>query len=289
MKKTTMKKTASALLTGLLVFGGVQPLTLRATEVSINGVPYEDHRGDNINNKHETVGDGATPNADLDDRGAAYDSSRPAQDGSFYDKDGHIIAGSHESGQKQSLTVDFSVAGKPGSYRMDLTPSKDVFFNCPNINPGDRMSAQVMLRNPSPHENIEFSIYNVINLLPEDEKACKLLNELEIKIMLNGVVQYEGPYSSIGTPIMPWVTIAPNKEVKMDIEVYFPIECDNYYQNSKVFTKWIFLARGDLPVPNDKDTGDRQKAFILSMLIFLATLAAGMLLLLANRRKEEDE
>jgi len=186
---------------------------------------------------------------------------------------------------------------------LTLEANKDVFYLCANINPGDTMKSHVTFENTSDSE-IQVSIADIINQLTDNPKAKALLDILELSISVNGSPIYKGIHSKVTTPVTGWITLKPGEMLVMDIEIYFPKEADNTYQNSQMEVKWVFEARADVPPDPEKpsettttetttethQTGDEKMAnYGIYLLLGAAAVAAVGIGVVATKKKKEDE
>lgn len=175
---------------------------------------------------------------------------------------------------------------------LKLEAGKDAFYMCANINPGDTMKAKVVFKNDSDVEDAQVSVTDVINLLPDDIKAVALLDLLRLKISVDGSPLYEGPHSKITNPVTNWIPIPKGETIDIDIEIYFPKEADNTYQNANMKVKWVFEARGDIPPDPEEpeiDTGDEgSKNFSMFFLGGAAVCVAGLGLVVLTKKKREE-
>lgn len=130
---------------------------------------------------------------------------------------------------------------------LSLDSSSPVFYCNANLSPGDTATSNVIIENVS-DTPIKVSITNIENMLPDDDKAKMLLDILELKIVLNDEVYYQGKHSELSAPFMPYVEIAPHKSTILNVSMKFPREADNKYQGAKYKMRWEFNAMAD-PIP----------------------------------------
>lgn len=165
-----------------------------------------------------------------------------------------VFASNKVNSSDQSTSLDVEVGiDKKLEVPLTVDAKTDVFYNCPNINPGDTMKSTVIYKNTS-KEDVQVAITDVLNQLTEDKKAIMLLDLLELKVYINGELAYQGPHSKVTTPLTNWITLKGGESIKMDIEIYFPKEADNTYQNSNMKVKWVFEARADVPPDPEEPT-----------------------------------
>lgn len=129
---------------------------------------------------------------------------------------------------------------------LSLEASSNIFYCNANLSPGDVAKSSVVMKNIS-SEPISVSITEIENMLPEDPKANLLLDVLELTIDVDGEAYYQGKHSELAAPFMPYVEIAPGKEVNLNISMAFPREADNRYQGAKYKMRWVFDAVAEEP------------------------------------------
>lgn len=129
---------------------------------------------------------------------------------------------------------------------LSLEASSSVFYCNANLSPGDVAKSSVAMKNIS-KEPISVSIIEIENMLPDDPKANLLLDVLELTIDVDGEAFYQGKHSELAAPFMPYVEIAPGKEVNLNISMSFPREADNRYQGAKYKMRWVFDAVAEEP------------------------------------------
>lgn len=134
---------------------------------------------------------------------------------------------------------------------LTLKSSTDTFYVDTNINPGDKMTADVVFRNTS-KEAIQVRIADVADQLNTTESSA-LLEVLQLNIQNNGSPIYKGNHKNVTSPLTQWITLNGGSSLTMNIEIEFPkYEADNRFQGSEMKVKYTFEARADVPM--DKET-----------------------------------
>lgn len=193
--------------------------------------------------------------------------------------------------EKTTLNVEVGV-DKTLEIPLTLTAERDAFYFCTNINPGDTMRATVIFKNDSNTEDTQIAVTDVINLLPDDLKALALLDLLELTISIDDSPIYKGVHSKVTKPVTGWINVPIGESVAIDIEIYFPKEADNRYQNANMKVEWVFQARGDVPPdPEEVETGDESNRNFGMYFLSGAALVglAGYGLILLKKKKSEKE
>lgn len=131
---------------------------------------------------------------------------------------------------------------------LSLEASSNVFYCNANLAPGDTAKSSVVMKNIS-KEPISISITEIENMLPDDPKANLLLDVLELTIDVDGEAFYQGKHSELAAPFMPYIEVAPGKDITLNISMSFPREADNRYQGAKYKMRWVFDAVAEEPEP----------------------------------------
>ena len=206
--------------------------------------------------------------------------------------------GTNTSAETTVLNVESGI-DKKLEIPLKLDAEYDVFYNCKNINPGDTMKATVTFTNPTSTE-VQVSVADVINQLSEDPKATALLEELDLTISFNGSPVFKDKHNKVTTPVTGWMILKPKEKLDMNIEIYFPKEADNRFQNVDMNVKWVFEARADVPPdptdppepPEETETGDSTNhnygLYVLMAAAAVAAIAVTMTIV-NKKRKSKDQ
>lgn len=198
----------------------------------------------------------------------------------------------NEVGEETTLNVDVGI-DKTLEIPLTLTAEKDEFYFCTNISPGDTMKAKVIFRNDSNTEDTQVAVTDVINQITDNAKAEDLLDILNLQISIDGTPIYKGAHSKVTTPVTGWINIPIGETVEMEIEIYFPKEADNRFQNAPMDVKWVFETRGDIPPdPEDEKTqtgDDSNHNFGIYFLGGAAICLAGGLLVVSKKKKKDED
>ncbi len=202
-----------------------------------------------------------------------------------------LIAPPHLPSEEQTLDVEVGI-DKKLEVPLTMNAMEEVFFNCPNINPGDVLKATIVFKNTS-KEQVQVSIVDALNMLTEDRKAIALLDELELEISVNGELNFKGIHSKVTSPVTNWINVPAGGELPMTITVTLPKTADNRFQNALMHVKWVFQTRADVPPdPTDEETqtGDEKKAgYGIYMLGGAAVvLVAGVGVMAISKKKKND-
>lgn len=202
-----------------------------------------------------------------------------------------LIAPSHSPDEQQTLDVEVGI-DKKLEVPLTLNALEEVFFNCPNINPGDVLKATIVFKNTS-KEPVQVSIVDALNTLTEDRKAIALLDELQLEIEVDGQLNFKGVHSKVTSPVTNWINVPAEKELPMTITVTLPKTADNRFQNALMNVKWVFQTRADVPPdPTDEETqtGDEKKNGYGMYLLGGAAvvLVAGVGAMAIGKKKKND-
>ena len=189
---------------------------------------------------------------------------------------------------------------------MDVSTT-EFYFNA-NINPGDTLEADILMKNDSDKETLQVTISEILNLLGDDDDALDLLDELILTLEMDGRIIYQGPHSKTTTPVVGWVDLPAGGTISVHISVYFPKEADNRFQNAPMKVKYIFESRIDIPEPEDTpppetvitettetvktgldDTNDVNYAMIIVGVGVCLVVIYLIILLLIKRKKDEEK
>ena len=152
-----------------------------------------------------------------------------------------------ESAEEHSYNLDVTIDfKKEAELPLTMDRSTEVFYFNGNINPGDKMYADIIVKNTS-DKTLQYTLSEVKNMLEDDEQAKLLLNVLNLKITQKDKVMYDGKCSEITTPVIPWFTLESGKTDTINVEYEFDKWADNTYQGANMRQKWIFQTRADIP------------------------------------------
>ncbi len=187
---------------------------------------------------------------------------------------------------------------------LTIEASKSMFYINKNINPGDILEADIVFKNTSEKEPLKVTISDIINLLGDDDDALKLLGQLELTITVDGKIIYKGPHDKTTKPVIGWIQVPPGEEIEIHIEIYFPKESDNSYQNLPLKVRYEFQSQIDIPGDWGEETVEYSETIktgeepeegmnYTTLIIALGMLAIGVYLItyivLAKKKKEKNK
>lgn len=152
-------------------------------------------------------------------------------------------ASEEEKSYNLDVTIDFK---REAELPLTMDRSTEVFYFNGNINPGDKMYADIIVKNDS-DKTLQYTLSEVKNVLEDDEQAILLLDVLNLKITEGETVMYDGTCADITSPVIPWITLEPGQSDTIDVEYAFDKWADNTYQGANMRQKWIFQTRADIP------------------------------------------
>lgn len=123
------------------------------------------------------------------------------------------------------------------SGQFELTSSDVSIFALENMVPGDSWEGRLKVVNKTGGE-MHMSLISITSNLEDNV----LYDALDLKILLDGGLLYNGPYSGTRTPMVEWLEVPANQDVVFEIFVSLPTTADNEVQGRKMDSTWLFEA-----------------------------------------------
>lgn len=183
---------------------------------------------------------------------------------------------------------------------LTLKADTDTFYVDSNINPGDKMTADIVFKNTS-KDAIQVRISDVADQLNTTESSA-LLEVLQLNIKNNGTPIYKGNHKNVTTPLTQWITLNGGSSLTMNVEIEFPLEeADNRFQGSEMKVKYTFEARADVPldaqttttkIPEKLKTGEegqtQSNPLAVSVIVIAVVLGIGIISLTVVSKKKKN-
>ncbi|WP_026896142.1 hypothetical protein [Clostridiisalibacter paucivorans] len=134
-----------------------------------------------------------------------------------------------------------------------IEPSGEKLFDLSNLNPGDRKSAKLTIKN-----NYEdpFNLYMTAEKVGEIEKI-DLFDQLELEITYQGDKIFEGIIKDFATENISLGKIDRGDIEELEAEIHLPgSETGNEFQGKSLEVKWIFTAESKSSGDNTDDDDD---------------------------------
>lgn len=163
-----------------------------------------------------------------------------------------------------------------------LNVANEKLFDIAIMNPGDVWENDIEIKNDTGYD-MEVRLEEVVNKI-EDTMLFDVLN---VTIIMNGEVIYEGPYNSI--PASEWVTVKNGETLVFTVILEFPAECGNEYQNKNFDSNWKFAARLPDGVGKEPEDPDVQTGVARTLYIGAGVCIGAAILIFLLRDKEEDK
>ena len=91
----------------------------------------------------------------------------------------------------------------------------------------------------------EFRISNIKNLLSSTDLSDEFLHTIEAEIKSGEMVYYKGPADSFASPGTPWINVALNQSIQIDVSFNFTNSADNRFQGVPYKLNFEFEAKSD--------------------------------------------
>ena len=125
---------------------------------------------------------------------------------------------------------------------LHLSPKNGTFSSQGNINPGDTYYSHIIFKNAT-GKTVEFSIEDIINMLPDNPKALYMLGGLNIKITIGAETVFLGKYSDALGLSSGWFKVDAGEQLSIVITCAMPASNDNSYQGLTYKVDYLFAAR----------------------------------------------
>lgn len=157
-----------------------------------------------------------------------------------------------------AFAADFDRTVKlEGEENFSLTASEMQLFDFENIAPGDTRTGKLHIENTT-DTKMECRILSVMSYSQDK----RLFDAMRLHITdWNGTDLYTGPYGGNGSDSLAVILLTAHKVRTLNIEVSFPADMGNEYQDAEMDSIWTFEARVfDKKTPSDSgDKGDSKK------------------------------
>lgn len=111
-------------------------------------------------------------------------------------------------------------------------------FEVTDCVPGDSWESEIEVRNLT-YRDMDIALISIENLIDD----FLLYNALDLTIMLEDKVLYQGIYGETEMPVTDYVTVPANGSITFDVSVLFPEESSNQYQGTELNSLWTFEAK----------------------------------------------
>jgi LPXTG-motif cell wall-anchored protein len=154
----------------------------------------------------------------------------------------------------QGYAEDLELIGK--DIGLVVEPRNTRLFDLTNLNPGDRKSAKLTIKNSY---NKPFNLYMRAEKIGDKlEGGVDLFDLLSITVVLRGEEIYKGPIKDFAESNILLGKIRSGDIEKLVATIYLPgPETRNEYQGKEVEVKWIFIAESLSPPDEDDDKPDK--------------------------------
>lgn len=123
--------------------------------------------------------------------------------------------------------------------KFKLSPDSINLLDIRAMAPGDKWTGKVTIHNGCANF-MDVALFDVRNELADDT----LFNALTLKIKVNGHQIYNGSYNMHKeAPVTDYISVAPGRDMTMDIEVSLPPEVGNEVQGKEMRSSWVFDAK----------------------------------------------
>ena len=164
-----------------------------------------------------------------------------------------------------------------------------MFMKHTDMVPGSRYTDELTIENGM---NKPYKLYLKANKRTNNADADKLLDNIIMKIYLDGKVIFEGKANGQGNVNLSdsiyLGEFAPNKSVKMKVETYLSVDYENPREDDTSYVDWTFYAQVDeeTPKPVVPITGSNVSTYIIIGAITLLAIAFVMVKLYKETKKK---
>ena len=123
-----------------------------------------------------------------------------------------------------------------------LSPKNVTFSSESNIGPGDSYTSRILFQNNT-DRTVEFSLRNILNLLPDNPKSLYMLGGLDATISVGGNPIYSGTYAGALGLSSEWYSVDAGGQLPVQISYRMPINDNNSYQSLTFKVNYVFDAR----------------------------------------------
>lgn len=163
-----------------------------------------------------------------------------------------------------------------------------MFMNHKDMTPGDKFTDELIIENGT---KTDYTLY--FRVVPKEQSiaAANLLDNIIMKITMDGVIVFEGKANGMGTQdLLSAVSlgeIAPKKSYKMVVDTYLSTDYITPSVDDLAMIDWEFYAQYDKQEPKEiipKTSKDSSNWFLIFAILLI--IAASILIAYNNYNRE---
>lgn len=171
---------------------------------------------------------------------------------------------------------------------------EDMFMKHTEMVPGEKYKDELKIENGT---NTKYTLYFKVVPREQSEEADELLENIEMKITLDGEEIYEGKatgldYTDEGVDLQEAILVgefSPSKTAKMEVETKLSEEYDNTENEEFSYIDWSFYAQYDIskpPVQIVEAPNTMKNSFPYTIVISIAAVVLGLGIICYAKKKE---